>query len=150
MRYLLILSLLLMSSCSNENSLEIPKTTQPNESQNQSDDVVLVDSNSWVTTIEFNTLIHEFGKVKANQDHTYDFEIKNTGKLPLKIKHVGASCGCTVPKWSQNPILPGGTDKITVTFHPNEHQIGKTAKTIAVETNTDPAFTILEIRADVH
>lgn len=60
--------------------------------------------------------IHDFGTIKEGPDAVYVFVFTNTGKEPLRIHDVSASCSCTVPDWSKNPVLPGKTGKITVHY----------------------------------
>src|SRR5690348_17161723 len=57
---------------------------------------------------------HDFGKIPQGKPVFYVFEIANTGTLPLKLDNVQASCGCTTPEWSKDPIAAGASDKIKV------------------------------------
>lgn len=67
--------------------------------------------------IEFNKLVHDFGDISLNSGkHTYTFTFKNTGKQPLVVQTVISSCGCTTPVWTRNPVKPGDSGKIEVTF----------------------------------
>ena len=50
---------------------------------------------------------HDFGTIAEGPEVTYYFEFTNTGKEPLIIQNVSASCGCTTPDWPKQPILPG-------------------------------------------
>lgn len=60
---------------------------------------------------------HDFSKIPQGKPVYYDFEVVNTGKEPLKLDDVHASCGCTTPEWSQEPIAPGATAKIKVGYN---------------------------------
>jgi hypothetical protein len=60
---------------------------------------------------------HDFGKIPQGKPVFYVFEIVNTGTVPLKLDNVQASCGCTTPEWSKDPIAAGGTDKIKVGYN---------------------------------
>lgn len=102
-----------------------------------------------MTTMTFNALDHEFGTVKEDTKHTYDFIVKNTGKKPLYIQDVKASCGCTTPKKPEKAIAPGKSDIISVEFHPKVGQLGRQDKTVTVMANTEPAMVVLKIGADV-
>ncbi len=101
-----------------------------------------------VTTLKFDKLVHNFGKVKADTDNFTTFKVTNTGTKPLIITNVEASCGCTTPKKPENPILPGQSDVIDVKFHPNAGQ-GEVKKTVTVTANTDPKLSELQITASV-
>lgn len=62
---------------------------------------------------------HDFGEIAENAGKvTHVFRIKNSGKKPLAIIDVSASCGCTVTNWSKKPILPGKEGEVSVTFDP--------------------------------
>lgn len=101
------------------------------------------------TTISFEKLIHDFGKVKAETDNRYKFKFTNTGAKPLIISDVKASCGCTTPYKPEKPILPGKTDVIEVNFHPKSSQAGEVSKTITVESNIEGKLSELQIKAFV-
>lgn len=60
---------------------------------------------------------HDFGSIPQHKPVYYDFEVTNTGATPLKLENVAASCGCTTPEWSKDPIAPGATTKIKVGFN---------------------------------
>jgi hypothetical protein len=66
---------------------------------------------------KFNTDKYDFGKVKQNVPAVYSFEITNTSNKPLVIENAHATCGCTVPEWQKDPILPGKTTKIKVQYN---------------------------------
>ena len=60
---------------------------------------------------------HDFGNIPQGKPVYYIFEIVNTGKTELKLDNVQASCGCTTPEWSKDPIAPGATAKIKVGYN---------------------------------
>ena len=60
---------------------------------------------------------HDFGMIPQGRPVYYTFEIVNTGKTELKLDNVQASCGCTTPEWSKEPIAPGATAKIKVGYN---------------------------------
>ncbi len=101
------------------------------------------------TTLSFNELEHDYGNVKEESDNTTHFIVTNTGKKPLIIEKVEASCGCTTPEKPDQPILPGKSDKIKVVFHPKPGQVGEQNKTVTVTANTEPRLTVLKIKAFV-
>lgn len=99
------------------------------------------------TSITFEKIVHDFGNIKPNSINTYKFKFENTGKKPLIIDRVTASCGCTTPHKPEEPILPGKSEYITVEFHPKPAQKKHISKTIVVESNTTPRMNELEIKA---
>ena len=59
----------------------------------------------------------DFGTIKeANGNVSHVFKIKNTGDAPLVLTRVIASCGCTTPEWTKEPIAPGKTGDIKITY----------------------------------
>lgn len=83
--------------------------------------------------IEFKEETINYGNVFKGEDSGKRvFEFKNTGDMPLIIKDVKSSCGCTVPTKPNEPILPGKTGVIEVQYNMNP---GPISKTITVESN---------------
>lgn len=92
---------------------------------------------------------HDFGKInEADGRVTTVFEFKNEGMSPLVLSNVRASCGCTTPKWTREPIEPGQTGQITVTYNPNGRP-GRFQKTITVTSNAQEATKRLYIKGEV-
>lgn len=77
---------------------------------------------------------HDFGTVPEGPSVTHFFDFKNTGKEPLIIQNVSASCGCTTPDWPKQPILPGKNGKIKVVYS-TEHRVGPFTKQIFIKSN---------------
>ena len=103
------------------------------------------------TTIDFNVLEHDFGNVSVTSSNKYSFKFKNTGDEPLIIKSAKGSCGCTVPDWPKEAIMPGAISKIDVIYNPKPTQAGSSQeKTVTVTANTNPVNTVLRIKAFVN
>lgn len=101
-------------------------------------------------SIQFDSRIYDFGDIKeANKEATCTFTFKNTGKAPLVIQRAIASCGCTTPEFTKEPIVPGGTGMIKVTYN-TEGRPNEFLKTITIYSN-DPnnAVVILSIKGNV-
>ncbi len=92
----------------------------------------------------FESLEHDFGKMKEGEKVEYDFRFTNTGEAPLIISDVKASCGCTTPSWPKGVIKQGGSDLIRVVYNSQGHP-GQFSKGIVVTSNTYPNQTILKI-----
>ena len=60
---------------------------------------------------------HDFSKIPQGKPAYYTFEILNSAKTPLKLDDVHATCGCTTPVWSREPIAPGATATIKVGYN---------------------------------
>ena len=76
---------------------------------------------------------HNFGTIPQGRPANYTFEIVNTGKTPLVLDNVQATCGCTTPVWSKDAIAPGETSKILVGY--NAYAEGYFEKTITIQYN---------------
>ena len=99
--------------------------------------------------IEFDKTEHDFGKInEADGRVTTVFTFRNSGMTPLVLNNVRASCGCTTPKWTKEPVEPGKEGQITVTYNPNGRP-GKFQKTITVTSNAKTATTKLYIKGEV-
>jgi len=66
--------------------------------------------------IVFNKTVHDFGELTQNAPAVCEFKFYNKGKSPLIVSNVHASCGCTVPSWSNKPIMPGDSGVIQVNY----------------------------------
>ena len=77
---------------------------------------------------------HDFGNLTDQKDGEYTFQFKNAGKTPLIITTASASCGCTVPEFPKDPILPGKKGAIKVTFH-TTGKSGPFTKTVFIQSN---------------
>jgi len=99
--------------------------------------------------INFEKKAHDFGEIQeADGPATYIFKFNNIGSKPLVLKNVRASCGCTTPKWTKEPILPNGEGELKVTYDPRNRP-GAFRKTITVTTNAEPANVYLSITGKV-
>jgi Protein of unknown function (DUF1573). len=93
--------------------------------------------------------IHDFGEFKENDGSvSHSFTIKNVGSAPLVVTRVIASCGCTTPEWTKEPIAPGKTGEISVTYDPKGRP-GSFSKTISVYSNGKQGSFILTIKGEV-
>lgn len=92
---------------------------------------------------------HDFGQIKeADGKVSHTYTITNKGEAPLVITRVIPSCGCTTPEWTKEPIAPGKTGTITITFDP-ANRPGVFAKTMSVYSNGKTGSFILTIRGEV-
>ena len=99
--------------------------------------------------IQFEKMDYNFGKIKEEGGlANYNFKFINTGKIPLVIQDVQASCGCTTPEWSQEPILPGKTGFIKVSYNP-EQRPGVFTKSITINANVPKNARVLTISGEV-
>ncbi len=92
---------------------------------------------------------HNFGTFKEEAGpQKYDFTLANTGNAPLVIQNIVASCGCTTPEWTKQPIAAGEKGKITAIYDPRDRP-GKFQKSLTVYTNSKPEVQVLLIKGEV-
>lgn len=100
--------------------------------------------------IKFDTLRHNFGKFsQKNPIVKCSFRFKNTGTAPLVIHQAFASCGCTVPTFTKEPVKPGDTGVIDVTYNGTDKFPGRFQKTITIRSNAVSEVTRLIIEGDM-
>jgi hypothetical protein len=97
--------------------------------------------------IQFEKVVHDYGTVVQGGDGTCEFKFTNVGKEPLILSRPTSSCGCTVPTWPQEPVLPGKSEVIKVTY--NTNNIGTINKTVTVNSNSKTARVVLQIKGTV-
>ncbi len=94
--------------------------------------------------IKFKSENHDFGNIKEGVQATHEFEFVNTGKGALIISNVAASCGCTTPDWTREPIAPGKTGKIKAVYN-SQGRPGQFTKQVTVTSNAAEATKVLTI-----
>jgi hypothetical protein len=97
--------------------------------------------------IQFKTETVDYGMIEKGSDGVRVFEFTNTGDAPLIISKVSSSCGCTIPKKPEEPILPGKTGEIQVKYDTN--RVGPIRKAITVISNADTPTKVLKIKGEV-
>jgi hypothetical protein len=97
-----------------------------------------------VAKIEFKTDVIDYGTIEKGSDGVRVFEFTNTGNAPLIISNVKSTCGCTVPKKPDGPIMPGETGEISVKYDTN--RVNPIRKTITVTSNADTPSVALKIK----
>ncbi|CDF78237.1 conserved hypothetical protein (DUF1573) containing PapD-like domain, putative periplasmic chaperone protein [Formosa agariphila KMM 3901] len=100
-----------------------------------------------VAKIEFKSDTIDYGTIEKGADGVRVFEFTNTGDAPLIVSKVTSSCGCTVPKKPEGPIMPGKTGEISVKYDTN--RVMPIRKTITVMSNADTPTVALKIKGDV-
>jgi len=138
-----ILLVVAFYSCNNDNSktggeynIDNPSSADGNE------------NNGGLPTIDFDETEYNFGTVIQGEKVSHSFVFKNNGDGNLIISNVKASCGCTVPKWTKQPIKPGQTGTIELVFD-SSNRDGKQTKSAKVYANTQPNEMELIIRCEV-
>lgn len=100
-----------------------------------------------IAKIEFKETTIDYGTIEKGADGVRTFEFTNTGDAPLIISKVNSSCGCTVPKKPDGPILPGETGEIQVKY--DTKRVMPIRKTITVLSNAETPTVALKIKGNV-
>lgn len=139
--FVAVMALFSLSSCNNkgDGKLSTDLVTSPKSAMEDSEKQAI---------IKFDNEWHDFGTLLQGEVVTYSFHFTNTGNMPLIISSVKSSCGCTVGDYPRQPIEPGKSGAIKVTYDSKGHH-GFQSRTLTVMTNTLPAKTTLRIKAIV-
>ena len=100
-----------------------------------------------VAKIEFKTKVIDYGTIEKGANGIRAFEFTNTGDAPLIISNAKSTCGCTVPNWPKEPIMPGESGKITVKY--DTKRVNPIRKTITITSNADTPTVALKIKGQV-
>lgn len=96
----------------------------------------------------FEETVHDFGNIIQGEKLVYGFKFTNIGGSDLVITRVSSSCGCTVGEYPKQPIKPGKTGVIEVSFD-SKGRRGIQNKTVTILANTEPNSTTLRIKGKV-
>ncbi len=97
---------------------------------------------------QFEEETHDFGEVPEGPSAETDFVFKNVGKEPIIISNAIGSCGCTVPQWPKEPIMPGKKAKIHVTYS-TAGRPGTIQKSVTITSNAQQPTMVLHIKGTV-
>ncbi|WP_166965824.1 DUF1573 domain-containing protein [Yeosuana marina] len=97
--------------------------------------------------IEFKSDTIDYGTIEKGSNGLRVFEFTNTGDAPLIISRVTSSCGCTVPTWTREAVLPGKKGEVQVKYDTN--RVNPIRKTITVISNAETPTVALKIKGEV-
>lgn len=99
--------------------------------------------------VAFKKNVHDYGSIKEEVEVAVsDFEFTNIGTSPVVIQRVIASCGCTAPTYTKEPVLPGKKGNIKVAYS-TTYRPGTFRKNIRVYTNVPDTVYTLTIKGNV-
>ena len=122
-------------------ALSFTTNAQPSATNNVTSKVATFASIKWETKTK------DLGKIEHNKPVDLYFEFTNEGTVPLTIQKAKASCGCTVAKYPQAPILPGQTEKIKVRY--NAASKGSFKKSVTITSNAKEPTQVLYFSGEV-
>lgn len=98
--------------------------------------------------IDFDKDVHDYGTIEQHSNGVCEFTITNTGTEPLIISQAKGSCGCTVPSYEKEPIMPGSSSTIQVKY--DTKRVGPINKSVTISSNAVNAPTkVLRIKGTV-
>jgi hypothetical protein len=97
--------------------------------------------------ISFTSNVYDYGTIEQGGNGDCEFVFTNKGNSPLLLTNVRASCGCTTPNWTREPIQPGKEGVIKVKYDTN--RIGAFNKTITVNSNAVNSTLMLSVKGTV-
>lgn len=98
--------------------------------------------------IKFKEKEVDFGDIKQGDKVSHTFELTNTGTTPLIISNVAATCGCTVPSWPKEPVAPGATAKIQVSFN-SAGKMGAQNSVVRIYSNASEPIEKISLKSNV-
>ena len=135
-------ALLFMASCNNAPKNEASDSNTTTETS-------AATANEGIGVIKFQDTAFDFGSIKEGEVVKHDFIFTNTGNAPVILAQVSASCGCTTPKYTSEPVLPGKDGVITVEFN-SENQVGQQQKIITVASNAESNIMTVQLKGTVN
>jgi len=146
----LILAFTITQGCKNPKNPEMPENAiSPSLIENPASASSNNDSKDNFPIFQFEKDKHDFGTIEQGEKIAYAFRFKNVGKGDLIIRSAEGSCGCTVPEFPKDPVKPGESGIIDVTFN-SEGREGQQEKTVTIISNTVPNNYILTITGIVN
>ncbi|WP_200975737.1 DUF1573 domain-containing protein [Echinicola sp. 20G] len=150
---------LFVSSCETKNKEKIAELEQKiaklEEDQNSAmakpsnvQSVAKIDP-STLGSFKFDEMEYDFGTINQGKVVEHIFKFKNDGKSPLVISNIQASCGCTTPDWTKEPIKPGEEGHVKVSFN-SAGKAGAQSPTVTITANTSPSVTRLKLKGTVN
>ncbi|MDG1037467.1 MAG: DUF1573 domain-containing protein [Polaribacter sp.] len=89
-----------------------------------------------------------YGKIEKDSNGERVFIFTNVGDEPIVIQRIQSSCGCTVPKKPEKPIMPGEKGEIKVSYATN--RIGGFSKSITIYSNAKNPKKVIRIKGLVN
>lgn len=97
--------------------------------------------------MEFESMIVDYGVIEQHSEPLRKLKFINKGTEPLVITNARGSCGCTVPTWAKEPIMPGEESEIEIRYATN--RLGKFSKKVTITTNEGTEPHVISVTGDV-
>lgn len=97
--------------------------------------------------MDLETLDLDYGTIEQHSDPLRTINFTNTGTEPLVIKNARGSCGCTVPIYPKEPIMPGEANVIEIRY--DTKRLGPFSKTVKITTNGSDDPLVIKVHGKV-
>ncbi len=114
----------------------------------QADQEKIMQDTADQSVITFSALTHDFGTILEGEKVVCYFDYENTGKADLMIHSVDATCGCTTPNWSSEPVKTGESKSLKIIFDATGRS-GAQRKVVTVMSNASNEVVKLTIKANI-
>lgn len=151
-----ITGLLVMSSCKNKAEFVEVRTDANNMIVAQDNEVIdpIAEAKNVKKVQDYPKMEIEgngefdFGVINEGDKVEHIFKFKNLGKTDLLVVNAQASCGCTVPEWTKQPIKPGDFGEVKIIFN-STGKPGEQRKAVTLTTNTESGREVINFKANV-
>lgn len=97
---------------------------------------------------QFEEEMHNFETIKEGDRAVHEFKFTNVGDQPIVISQVKASCGCTTPFWTKEPVMPGDQGSVKASYN-SRGRPGNFHKSITITSNSSTPTKVLQIKGMV-
>jgi hypothetical protein len=137
------------SSVENTTASESPVAEQPQQIDNPNVvPAAQAASTGNAAVMTFKESEYYFGTIKQGEVVEHTFTFTNTGTTPLVIESASASCGCTAPDWTKDPVAPGQKGEVKVQFN-STGKFGQQSPTVTIRANTEPNIIRIAMKGNV-
>lgn len=135
-----MMGILFMMACSGQNDSQGPDAGDLDESP---------EGSSGQPLMSFVSSSHDFGTIIDGEMVVCYFDYENGGERELVINSVEATCGCTTPDWTREPLKPGEKERLKIVFDAKGRS-GAQRKVVTVISNAENSPVRLTIKANVN
>lgn len=148
MRALLILFFVVLLALANNSCVQPDGQEITTDAINNPNSASGKGDTSSLPVFKFVATEHDFGKIVDGVKVSFKYKFTNVGGSPIIISSVKTSCGCTASNWTKEPVQPGQSGVVELTFD-SSNRLGPNQKTATVIANTQPNTLSLSFTAEV-
>lgn len=96
----------------------------------------------------FESMIVDYGDIEQDSEPLRLLKFTNTGTEPLVVSNARGSCGCTVPTWPKQPVMPGESSQLEIRY--DTKRLGGINKTVTITTNEGGEAHVIKVVGKIH